>query len=79
MVEELKRVQYLDQQQVVWDIQTNFGDDFTYTNQNGNLAIDKRVLAEFRKLTEGTVVWEKGQRMWRMREEHDTPGKRQSD
>lgn len=78
MVEELKRVKYLHQDTVVYEIQSKFGDEFTYINQNGNLAIDKQVLSEFRKLTETTVVWERGEHLWRLREEFDPPGKRQT-
>jgi hypothetical protein len=33
-----------------------------YENENGNLAINRQVLKEFRKLTEKTVVWERGVR-----------------
>jgi hypothetical protein len=69
----------LYQEVIVYDIAQNFGDEFVYTNQNGNLAISRRVLEEFRKLTEATVVWERGERMWRKREPYDPPNKRQVD
>jgi hypothetical protein len=77
MVAELEREQYLYQQVVVSEIATRFGEEFTYSNQLGNLAIDPRVLAAFQKITEDTVVWERGQRMWRKRNEADEPGRRQ--
>ena len=67
------------QEQVVYKIRDEFGEEFIYTNDNGNPAISKAVLKEFRKLTENLVVWEKGERCWRLRGEHDTPGKRQVD
>lgn len=79
MVEELKREKYLHQHTVVSDIQSRFGEEFTYTNDNGNLAIDKRVLGEFRKLTEDMAVWDRSERLWRMRDKDDTPGKRQTE
>lgn len=47
------------------------------TDDNGSLAIDKRVLREFRNLIEDTVVWVRGERYWRFRENYDEPGKRQ--
>ncbi len=58
---ENSRSKELDQQDAVLGIQKEFGDDseFLYENANGNLAIDRRVLAEFRKLSKDTVVWEK--------------------
>lgn len=77
MVEELEREQYLYQQVVVSEIATRFGDEFTYSNQLGNLAIDARVLAAFRRITGDTVVWERRQRMWRKRNDDDEPGRRQ--
>ncbi len=77
MVEELERGQYLYQQVVASEIAERFGEEFTYVNQNGNLAIDPRVLAAFRRITEDTVVWERGERMWRKRNDADEPGRRQ--
>lgn len=56
-------------------IYREFGGQLTYENDNGNLAIDKSVLAAFRKLTESTVVWERGARVWRLRERHDPEGR----
>ena len=79
MLQELTRVQFLYQEEVVYHIASKFGDKFTYDNQNGNLSIDRRVLAEFRKITSDTVVWERGERMWRMRADYDEPGKRQAE
>lgn len=65
------------QEYVVYEIRDKFGEEFIYTNDNGNPAISKAVLKEFRKLTEDLVVWEKGERCWRLRSKHDTPSKRQ--
>jgi len=67
------------QEHVVYKIRDEFGKEFIYTNNNGNPAISRAVLKEFRKLTENLVVWEKGERCWRLRSQHDTPGKRQVD
>ena len=77
MLDELKRVKYLYQETVVYDIASKFGDSFTYYNDNGNPAIDKKVLAAFRKLTGDSVIWERGERMWRFREKYDEPGRQQ--
>ena len=78
MVQELERVQYLYQETVVYQIASSFGDEFTYTNSNGNPAIRREVLDAFRALTKDTVIWERGSRLWRKREQYDEPGRRQS-
>lgn len=77
MVGELSRLRYMDQDHVAYYLHRN-APDLTYNNQNGNLGIDKRVLAAFNKLTPD-VVWSRGARHWRMRAAYDTPGKRQQD
>ena len=79
MLQQLEKERYVYQETIVYDIEGKFGDEFTYVNDNGNLAIDRRVLREFRKLTEGNVVWERGERMWRYRQHYDPPGKRLAD
>ena len=55
MEEEVRKKRELYQEVAAWHIKNYFGDDFVYINVNGNLAIDKKVLAEFRKLTEKAV------------------------
>jgi hypothetical protein len=37
-------------------IEERFGDEFSYINDNGNLAIDKRATRAFRKLNDETVA-----------------------
>jgi hypothetical protein len=74
MAAELDRETYLYQEAVVWVIEQKFGRDFVYENEAGNLAISKKVLAEFRKLTPN-VVWERGERLWRKRERYDPAGR----
>jgi hypothetical protein len=77
MLADLKRQEYLYQNEVVYEIGKRFGARFTYTNENGNLAIDQNVLKEFRQLTADNVTWERGERMWRFRKESDDPGRAQ--
>ncbi len=78
MLEELEKSRSLYQEDAAYGIQSRFGKDFVYINDNGNLAIAKPVLKEFRKLTETTVVWERGERLWRKRKKGD-PKSRQAD
>ena len=79
MYERLQKEKYLYQDVVVYDIDTKFGRDFTYINDNGNLAIGRNVLKEFKSLTVDAVVWDRSERCWRMREKYDPIGKRQVD
>ena len=75
MSQELDRVQFLRQDQAAYDIKSTFGNEFTYINEHGNLAIDRRVLREFRTLTKDDVVWDRGERMWRRRASWDEDGR----
>jgi hypothetical protein len=79
MLEQLSIESSLYQDVVVCDIRDRFGEGFVYINDNGNLAIDKKVLVAFRKLTEGDVVWDRRERFWRRREDYDASGSRVSD
>jgi hypothetical protein len=67
----------LAQDDAAYSIQTQFGNEFVYYNENGNLAISREVLAAFRKLSAKKVVWERGQRIWRLRQPYDGPGRQQ--
>ena len=69
----------LYQSDAVAEIAKLFGDEYTYTNENGNAAIDKRILTAFRKITGNTVVWERWDFCWRKREAGDTPGASRND
>lgn len=77
MLAELTRDGTLYQEQAVWDIQQTFGDEHVYENENGNMAISRTVLAEFRKLTKGSAVWSRSERFWRLREEYDADQRQQ--
>jgi hypothetical protein len=77
MLADLQSRKYLDQQQAVWNIQRHFGKKFIYYNENGNPAIDRNVLKEFRKLTGEEVVWSRTDRQWRYRTNTDNSGRQQ--
>ncbi len=79
MLEQVENKRELFQMDAASDIQRTFGDEFVYTNDNGNLAISKAVLREFRKISENTVVWERFYKLWRLRDSRDTPDRRQVD
>ena len=65
MFDHFQNHHHLYQESVVYKIKNQFGPDFVYNNQNGNLAIGKDVLREFKKISEGKVVWERGSKAWR--------------
>jgi hypothetical protein len=77
MFDEVKQRNSLYQEDVVHEIAAKFGKEFTYDNENGNLAISRKVLAAFTKLTKDTVVWERFDKCWNLRKLHDSPGRRQ--
>lgn len=79
MAQELFKKKELYQESVVDEIHNRFGKEFTYINQNGNWGIDKRVLQEFRKITEDQVVWSRGDKSWRFREKYDDPKSRMTE
>jgi hypothetical protein len=68
MLEELKRETILSQEVVAHEIALLYGDEFTHINANGNLAIDERVLSEFRGLTQNLVISVGGERVWRLKQ-----------
>ena len=77
MLDQLDRRRRLYQDSAMRNIRHMFGHEWSYENENGNLAIHKGVLAEFRKLGGDDVVWERGSRSWRKRTERDVPGHQQ--
>jgi len=74
---ELKKQGYLYQEEAVDGIVEKFGEEFVYENENGNLAIDRKVLKRFREITGNSVVWVRSEKMWRFREKGDSEGRMQ--
>lgn len=68
MLQELKREKILSHEVVAHEISLLFGEEFTYTNAKGDLALDERVLHEFRSLTENMVISVGGERVWRLKQ-----------
>ncbi|SDR75990.1 hypothetical protein SAMN05216198_0325 [Halopseudomonas litoralis] len=44
-------------------------------NSDGNLVLERKLLNEFRKLTQDEVVWVKPDKYWRFRVPEDEPGR----
>ena len=77
MLQRLHENGELYQDEAVDEIERNFGSAFVYENENGNPAIDRGVLREFRRLTGESVVWERGEQLWRRRSTDDEDGRQQ--
>ena len=75
MLEEVQRSGHLAQEQAFDEIQQKFGKEFTYINDRGGNAINKKVLNVFRRLSEDTVVWARTGHYWRMRKPGDEPSR----
>lgn len=65
MANRFEQDDYLDQLDAVDIVSDAGGDEFLSTNDNGNLAIDRKVLEEFRALTADSAVWMKSAFAWR--------------
>ncbi len=68
MLEELKNETILVQEVVAHEISLLYGEEFTYTDANGELAVDERVLSEFRSLAENMIISVGGERVWRLKQ-----------
>jgi hypothetical protein len=82
MVSQLEDEDELPQQKTVAKIKKLFGAKFVHKDPQGYLAIDRKVLYQFRKLTESTVVWvarpdNRLEGYWRKRDPNDSPGRTQ--
>jgi len=58
-------------------LESQFGEQCVFYNEQGNPAILRPVLSEFEKLTGDGVVWSRSGRYWRRRMSTDLPGRSQ--
>jgi len=76
MVEELNSKGRLFQAHADRTIAQEFGEQFVYVNENGNLAIGEPVLSHFRTMTKGEAVWAAEGFYWRKKTTDDPYGER---
>lgn len=76
MAERLEHWGQYYQEIAVFEIKKEFGDSAWYSNRHGNPAIEKDTLKAFRDLTEGDIVWDRSEQMWRKRKPYDPPDTR---
>lgn len=72
MKNKIIRDRYLEQESAAIWLEQIYGKAAIYINQYGNLAINKNVLMEFERITSKTVVWDKVNKLWRLRESGDS-------
>jgi hypothetical protein len=72
MHQQLHARAWLYQSRVAQQIRTEWGQEHTYKNKNGNWAINVDILAGFR-LTEDTAVWSRSIQAWRLRTTQGRP------
>ena len=63
------------QEEVVGYLVSEDAENLLRENRDGNLVLARELLTAFRKLTETTVVWVRGDRYWRFRDPSDGPGR----
>jgi hypothetical protein len=68
----------LSQNNAYYLINKQFGSGFTTVTSSGIPSIKASVLTAFKKLTEDTIVWERGEKKWRRREFYDVSGRDQN-
>jgi len=67
----------LSQNNAFYEINKQFGNGFTTITNSGSPSIKGSVLTAFKKISEDTVIWERGDKKWRKREFYDAPGREQ--
>jgi hypothetical protein len=67
MMDQLTTKGGLYHRTAVRHIRHHYGDLYLYLNANGNPAISKNVLNEFRLLAGGTAMWQSAKHCWRLR------------
>jgi len=65
MLNELTINDSLYQKQILYDIKDKFGEEFVYINENGNYAIEKKVLTAFKKIINSDIKWDNYEKCWR--------------
>ena len=57
----------LSQNNAYYLINKQFGSGFTTVTSSGSPSIKGSVLTAFKKISENTIVWERGEKKWRKR------------
>ena len=67
----------LTQNSAFYEINKRFGRSFTTITSSGSPSIKGSVLTAFKKISDDSIVWSRGDKKWRKREFYDAPGREQ--
>lgn len=71
MMDRIAHEERLYQSDAAGEIAQRFGPEFVHENRNGRLAIDRRITKAFRAAAGDTVIWDRSDFYWRLREATD--------
>jgi len=77
MLSTIQEQSELTQNNAFYEINKRFGSSFTTISNSGSPSVGRGVLTAFRKISEDSVIWERGDKKWRKREFYDAPGRQQ--
>nr|WP_041613783.1 hypothetical protein [Paenibacillus sp. JDR-2] len=64
MVNEIKFRGMLRQEEAIEHVKQQFGEQYIFVNENGNVSLEKEVKKAFRKLHKGRVAWDRDGFFW---------------
>jgi hypothetical protein len=67
----------LTQNNAFYQINKLFGSGFTTVTSSGSPSIKGGVLTAFKRISDDSIVWSRGDKKWRKREFYDAPGREQ--
>ncbi|AZB90585.1 hypothetical protein DKE41_008910 [Acinetobacter pittii] len=71
LISHLAHNKILDHEELIGILCIEYEGAYVTINDQGNQAVDKALLDAFKKATKTTVVWDRSERAWRLREDHD--------
>jgi hypothetical protein len=79
MLDQVKAMGFLFEDEAAFAIERNFGKEFLRDDDEERRGMVLRVLTAFKELAGDTVVWQREDQLWRLREADDLPGWQQAD
>ena len=79
MLDQVKATGFLFEDEAAFAIERKFGKEFLRDDEEERRGMVPRVLSAFKELAGESVVWQRGDQLWRLREADDLPGWQQAD
>jgi hypothetical protein len=79
MLDQVKATGFLFEDEAAFAVERQFGKEFLRDDEEERHTMVPRVLTVFEELAGNTVVWQRGDQLWRLRETDDLPGWQQVD